>query len=163
MPKIERWEDFPEGVRRHLIERMRDRAISVADLNQLRLWIETQPQAPEGRNWKGSKDQSERLASTTSRWPLKRIGRAAPAPRSRTTRLPFRGAGASTWISFSGNPASRNRADRFGGPGVVAGGIGGIDFDELFEDVASELAIRQLGGERPEREQSRATSPHTSC
>ena len=48
MPKIERWENFPEGVRQHLIDRMRDRAISIADLNQLRLWIETQPEVPEG-------------------------------------------------------------------------------------------------------------------
>ena len=46
MPKIDRWENFPEGVRQHLVERMRDRAISIADLNQLRLWIETQPVVP---------------------------------------------------------------------------------------------------------------------
>jgi hypothetical protein len=48
MPKIERWENFPEGVRQHLIERMRDRAIRIADLNHLRLWIETQPETPDG-------------------------------------------------------------------------------------------------------------------
>jgi len=48
MPRIERWENLPEGVRQHLIARMRDRAISVADLNQLRLWIDTGPQVPEG-------------------------------------------------------------------------------------------------------------------
>ena len=48
MPQIERWENLPEGVRQHLIERMRDRAISVSDLNQLRLWVETRPQVPEG-------------------------------------------------------------------------------------------------------------------
>lgn len=46
MPKIERWENFPEGVRQHLIDRMRDRAISIADLNQLRLWVETKPEVP---------------------------------------------------------------------------------------------------------------------
>jgi hypothetical protein len=33
-------------VRQHLIER--DRTISVADLNELRLWIETRPQVPQG-------------------------------------------------------------------------------------------------------------------
>jgi len=38
MPQIERWDDLPEPVRQHLIERMRDRAIGVSDLNQLRLW-----------------------------------------------------------------------------------------------------------------------------
>ena len=48
MPKIERWENFPEGVRQHLIDRMRDRAIGIADLNQLRLWIGTSPEVPEG-------------------------------------------------------------------------------------------------------------------
>jgi hypothetical protein len=36
MPQIERWDNLPEGVRQHLVERMRDRAISVSDLNQLK-------------------------------------------------------------------------------------------------------------------------------
>jgi hypothetical protein len=48
MPKIERWENLPEGVRQHLIDRMRDREIGVADLQQLRRWIETRPEVPEG-------------------------------------------------------------------------------------------------------------------
>lgn len=48
MPKIETWDNFPAGVRQHLIERMRDRSIGIADLNQLRLWIESKPEAPEG-------------------------------------------------------------------------------------------------------------------
>ena len=48
MPQIERWDNLPERMRQHLIERMRDRAISVSDLNQLRLWVETQPQVPAG-------------------------------------------------------------------------------------------------------------------
>jgi hypothetical protein len=48
MPKIERWANLPEGVRQHLVDRMRDRAIGVADLQQLRLWIETRPEVPEG-------------------------------------------------------------------------------------------------------------------
>ena len=52
MPEIERWENLPQGVRQHLIERMRDRAISVADLNELRLWIATQPRVPEGEWYK---------------------------------------------------------------------------------------------------------------
>ena len=48
MPKISRWGDLPLNVREHLVERMRDRAISISDLNQLRLWIESQPEVPEG-------------------------------------------------------------------------------------------------------------------
>jgi len=31
---------------------MRDRAISLADLNQLRLWIDTHPEVPEGAWYK---------------------------------------------------------------------------------------------------------------
>jgi len=37
MPQLERWDNLPERVRQHLIERMRDRAIGVSDLNRLRL------------------------------------------------------------------------------------------------------------------------------
>jgi len=47
MPRIESWGNLPEGVRHHLIERMRERAISIADLNRLRLWIESRPEVPE--------------------------------------------------------------------------------------------------------------------
>jgi hypothetical protein len=52
MPEIERWENLPEAVRKHLIDRMRDRAISIAHLNRLRLWIETRPQVPDGEWYK---------------------------------------------------------------------------------------------------------------
>ena len=48
MPQIECWNNLPEGVRQHLIERMRDRAISISDLNQLRLWVEARPEVPDG-------------------------------------------------------------------------------------------------------------------
>lgn len=48
MPKISPWSDLPPAVRQHLVDRMRDRAISISDLNQLRLWIESQPEVPEG-------------------------------------------------------------------------------------------------------------------
>jgi hypothetical protein len=48
MPQIENWSRLPQAVRDHLIERMRDRKISLDDLNQLRLWIETKRNVPEG-------------------------------------------------------------------------------------------------------------------
>jgi len=48
MPKIGNWSSLPAGVRQHLIERMHDRSIDIANLNQLRLWIESQPEVPEG-------------------------------------------------------------------------------------------------------------------
>ena len=35
-------------IRRHLIERMRDRNISINDLNGLRAWLESKPNLPEG-------------------------------------------------------------------------------------------------------------------
>ena len=48
MPKIESWSNLLAGVRQHLIDRMRDRALGIGDLNQLRLWIESKPEVPEG-------------------------------------------------------------------------------------------------------------------
>lgn len=48
MPQIETWPRLPVALREHLVERMHDRKIGVQDLNQLRLWIETKPEVPEG-------------------------------------------------------------------------------------------------------------------
>ena len=48
MPRIASWDSLPANVRQHLVDRMRERSISIADLNQLRLWIATQPEVPEG-------------------------------------------------------------------------------------------------------------------
>jgi hypothetical protein len=48
MPQIARWDDLPSNIRHHLLDRMRDRSITLEDLNQLRLWIESQPEVPEG-------------------------------------------------------------------------------------------------------------------
>jgi hypothetical protein len=52
MPRIERWDNLPANVRQHLIDRMRDRAISIADLNQLRVWTDSQSEVPEGDLYK---------------------------------------------------------------------------------------------------------------
>jgi hypothetical protein len=48
MPKIGRWDEFPAAIRQHLLDRMRDRAIGIGDLNKLRLWIEADPEVPSG-------------------------------------------------------------------------------------------------------------------
>ena len=48
MPRIEKWGNLPTGVRQHLIDRMRDRAIRIADLDHLRLWIDSKPEVPAG-------------------------------------------------------------------------------------------------------------------
>ena len=52
MPKIATWGDLPPAIRRHLIDRMRDRQITIADLNELRLWIESGPVVPDGEWYK---------------------------------------------------------------------------------------------------------------
>jgi hypothetical protein len=52
MPKIAGWTDFPPAIREHLIERMRDRRVTLEDLNRLRLWIESDPEVPEGMWYK---------------------------------------------------------------------------------------------------------------
>ena len=48
MPRMDRWGKLPPGVRQHLIDRMRDRAISIDDLNRLRLWVNSEPELPAG-------------------------------------------------------------------------------------------------------------------
>ena len=48
MPRIENWSILPVGIRQHLIDRMRDREICIADLNHLRLRIGSKPDVPEG-------------------------------------------------------------------------------------------------------------------
>jgi hypothetical protein len=52
MPRIAKWSALPPAVRAHLIERMRDRRVTIEDLNRLRIWIETEPEVPEGRWYK---------------------------------------------------------------------------------------------------------------
>ena len=48
MPKIASWSNMPTAIRQHLMERMRERNIGLDDLNRLRLWIESQPEVPDG-------------------------------------------------------------------------------------------------------------------
>jgi len=52
VPKIQHWAKFPDALRRHLIERMNDRSITISDLNQLRLWIESNPEVSVGHCFK---------------------------------------------------------------------------------------------------------------
>jgi hypothetical protein len=52
MPQIEIWPRIPSAIRDHLVERMRDRNISLDDLNQLRVWLETCPDVPAGSWYK---------------------------------------------------------------------------------------------------------------
>jgi hypothetical protein len=47
VPKIQ-WTDLPPALRDHLFDRLRDRKITVEDLYQLKLWRESEPEAPEG-------------------------------------------------------------------------------------------------------------------
>jgi hypothetical protein len=47
MPRIQ-WVDLPPALRDHLFERLRERKISAEDLFQLRLWRESEPDAPDG-------------------------------------------------------------------------------------------------------------------
>jgi len=52
MPHLKTWDKLPQGIRDHLVDRMRDRNISIADLNKLRLWVESIPLVPDGEWYK---------------------------------------------------------------------------------------------------------------
>lgn len=47
MPKIE-WTKLPPALRDHLFDRLVERKITAEDLYQLKLWRDTNPDAPEG-------------------------------------------------------------------------------------------------------------------
>jgi hypothetical protein len=47
LPTIQ-WSDLPPALRDHLFDRLRDRKITVDDLYQLKLWRESNPEAPDG-------------------------------------------------------------------------------------------------------------------
>jgi hypothetical protein len=51
MPKIQ-WTDLPLALQRHLFDRLEQRQITVEDLYQLKLWRESDPEAPEGEWYK---------------------------------------------------------------------------------------------------------------
>lgn len=51
MPKIQ-WTNLPAALRDHLFERLRERKISAEDIYRLKLWRESEPNAPEGAWYK---------------------------------------------------------------------------------------------------------------
>jgi hypothetical protein len=51
MPKVV-WTELPAPLREHLLERLRERQVSAGDLYLLKLWRESEPEAPEGSWYK---------------------------------------------------------------------------------------------------------------
>jgi hypothetical protein len=51
MPKIQ-WTNLPPALRDHLFERLCERTITAEDLYKLKLWRESEPEAPEGEWYK---------------------------------------------------------------------------------------------------------------
>jgi hypothetical protein len=47
MPKIQ-WTNLPPSLRQHLFDRLEERHITVEDLFKLKLWRESEPEAPDG-------------------------------------------------------------------------------------------------------------------
>jgi transposase InsO family protein len=47
LPVIQ-WSNLPPALREHLFDRLRDRKITVEDLYQLKVWRESEPEAPDG-------------------------------------------------------------------------------------------------------------------
>jgi hypothetical protein len=47
VPRIQ-WTNLPPALRQHLFDRLRERKITVDDVYRLKLWRESEPEAPEG-------------------------------------------------------------------------------------------------------------------
>ncbi len=47
MPKIQ-WTGLPPALRDHLFDRLREREITAEDLYKLKIWRESEPDAPDG-------------------------------------------------------------------------------------------------------------------
>jgi len=47
VPKVQ-WIGLPPALRDHLFERLRERKIAAEDLYQLKVWRESEPEAPDG-------------------------------------------------------------------------------------------------------------------
>ena len=51
MPKIQ-WTGLPVALRDHLFDRLKERQITSDDLYQLKVWRESDPEAPDGEWYK---------------------------------------------------------------------------------------------------------------
>ncbi|SRR5712692_6624962 len=51
MPKIQ-WTNLPPALRQHLFDRLEERKINAEDLYKLKLWRDSEPDAPDGLSYK---------------------------------------------------------------------------------------------------------------
>lgn len=51
MPKIQ-WTNLPLALRQHLFDRLEERQITAEDLYKLKLWRDSEPDAPDGEWYK---------------------------------------------------------------------------------------------------------------
>lgn len=47
MPRIQ-WTNLPRALREHLFDRLAERRITADDLHELKIWRESEPDAPDG-------------------------------------------------------------------------------------------------------------------
>ena len=73
MPHLETWPKLPPAIRQHLIDRMRDRSISIADLDELRIWVVPHPLVPEGYALFQQKFLGSHMLNGVSRWFVLRV------------------------------------------------------------------------------------------
>ena len=60
MPRIQ-WTGLPAALRDHLFDRLRERKITADDLYQLKVWRESDPDAPDGLRFKGYRLKAVRM------------------------------------------------------------------------------------------------------
>jgi hypothetical protein len=82
MPKI-RWKDLPPALRDDLFERLRERKISAEDLYELKLWRESEPEAPEAAGTRTSAPSRSVARENTQRRSCSAVSRPGAGSCSR--------------------------------------------------------------------------------
>ena len=92
MPKIQ-WTNLPLALRDHLFDRVRERKIAAEDLYHLKVWRESEPEAPDDLWYK---DFGSFKICGEGKYPKTFLWRGQPA------RSAYRGGGASMVSDFTG-------------------------------------------------------------
>lgn len=109
MPRI-RWSGLPPALRDHLFDRLRERKITAEDLYQLKVWRESNPDAPDGLWYK---DFGSFKICGDGKYPKTFLFRGPSSQRAEALRLSGPMAGVEPGSLFGEGRCSRSQFARY--------------------------------------------------